>query len=151
MKKLFYYTVPVKSFTALIFAGFIILYMITGFLYAFITGEAFEYAIPFVFAIQAAALSVIISVLGFFIFGDIIIKKMRNYLRLIIFALILLPVFALCFWVFYIIGWTNLWFIIGGFMIIGLIIISVLFEIYFKLIGKRYTEMLNFYKTQTKQ
>ena len=152
MKKLIYWAVPVKSLTAMIFAGFIILYMIVGFLYAFITGEPFEYAIPFMFAIQAAALSVIISVLYTLIFSDVIIKKTRYFLRLIIFAVTLLPVFGICLFAFYDASteWTKLWLIIGGLIIIGMIIISVLFEIYFKLIGKHYTDILQEYKEKIK-
>lgn len=131
----------------MIFAGFIILYMITGTMYAFITGEAFEYVIPFMFAIQAAALSIAISVLYILIFSDLIIKKMRYFKRLIIFLLALLPVFAICL-VFIPMpsDRMNLWLIIGGAIVIFLIIISILFEAYFKLTGKRYTEILQDYK-----
>jgi hypothetical protein len=150
MKKLFYWSVPIKSFAAMIFAGFIILYMIIVTIYAVITGEAFEYAIPFMFAIQAVAVSVVISILWTIIFSDIIIKKMRYFLRLIIFSAALLPVFALSFLVLFVshADCIKLWLVILGAMILGLIIISLLFETYFKLIGKRYTEMLKDYKSK---
>jgi len=146
MKKLFYWAVPMKSLSAMIFAGLIILYIIAGTAYAFITNESFEYAIPFIFVIQAAALSIIISVIATIIFSDILIKKKRYFYRLIIFSITLLPVFAICFLVFSVIYWTNLWLIIGGLTVIGLIIIALLLEYYFKLRGRQYTEILKDYK-----
>ena len=152
MKKMLYWLVPVKSFAAMIFAGFIILYVIAGSLYAFITGEPFEYSIPFIFAIQSMILSVIISVLWTVFFGDIIIKKMRYFMRLVIFSLTLLPVFGVCLLVFFAIptDWAKLWLIVAGAMVIGLIVISLLFESYFKLIGRKYTEILKDYKSNIK-
>jgi len=148
MKKIFYWSVPIKSFTAMIFAGFIILYMITGTFYSFITSEPFEFAIPFMFAIQSVILSIIISVLWIFIFSEIFIKTMRYFLRLIIFSLTLLPVFAVFLLVIFAVpaDWTKLWLVITGLIFIGLIIISLLFECYFRLIGKRYTDILKDYK-----
>ena len=152
MKKLFYWSVPMKSFSAMVFAGFIILYMIVGTGYAFITGEAFEYAIPFLFAVQAAVLSIIIAVLWTVIVSDLVAKKMRYFKRIIIFSLILLPVFGASFLIFHVASaeWTPLWFIIGGLIIIGLIIISLLFEAYFKMIGRQYTNVLKDYKAKIK-
>jgi len=153
MKKMLYWLVPVKSFAAMIFAGFIILYIVTGSLYAFITGDgSFEYSIPFIFAIQGAILSVIISVLWTIFFGDLIIKKMRYFLRLVIFSLTLLPVFGVCLLIFINAptNWAKLWMIVAGAMVVGLIVISLLFESYFKLIGRKYTEILKDYKSNTK-
>ena len=150
MKKLFYWAVPVKSFTAMIFAGFIILYMIVGFLYAIITSKAFEYVIPFMYAIQAAALSVIISVAWTLIFSDVIVKKMRYFKRLMIFTLSLIPVLAISFWIFNAVGWNTLWLIIGGLIIVGLIIISILFETYLNMIGRQYTDVLKNYQANIK-
>ena len=150
MKKLLYWTVAIKSFAAMFFTGFIFLYMVLGTLYGIITGESFEYSVSFTFIIQSIALSVIISLLWTAFFDNAIIKKMRYFLRLIIFSLTLLPAFGLCFFVFQAVSaeWTNLWLIIAGFMVVGLIIISLLFESYFKMIGRRYTDTLNDYKAK---
>jgi len=150
MKKMIYWTVPVKAFTVMVFAGFIILYMVTGTGYALITGEAFEYAIPFMFALQAAGLSIVISVLYALLFSDVLIKKMRYFKRLIIFSLSLIPVLALSFWIFNAVGWNSLWLIIGGMIIIGLIIMSILFEVYLNMIGRQYTDVLKIYQEKIK-
>jgi len=148
MKKMFAWLVPVKSLSAMLFAGFIVLYMAAGTLSALITGGGFEYAIPFAYALESAALSVVISVLWALMFSEIFIRKMRFYLRLIIFALSLLPVFAVCLLIFSVIpaGWSELWPFIAGAYVLGLVIISLLFECYFRVAGRRYTEMLNDYK-----
>jgi len=151
MKKMLLWSVPIKSFAAMFFTGIIILYMITGSAYSLFTDESLEYSISFMFAIQSMVLSVIISVLWNIFFSEAIIKKMRYFKRLIIFSFTLIPVFAVCLWVFYSVfaDWTFLWLIIAGMLVVGLIIISLLFESYFKLIGRRYTEMLEVYKTKT--
>jgi len=148
MKKLMYWSMLLKSYAAMFFAGLIILYVVTGSAYAFIS-NGFEFSIPFVFVFQSAALSVVISVLWVVFFDDVIIKKMRYFMRLIVFSVTLIPVFSVCLWLFYAVfpGWTFLWVIIAGLLVVGLIIISLLFESYFKLLGRRYTASLKEFKT----
>jgi hypothetical protein len=51
-KKLVDFVMPLKMFASAIFAGIIILYMVSGVAYALITGEAFEFSVPFVFVFQ---------------------------------------------------------------------------------------------------
>jgi hypothetical protein len=60
---------------AMIFAGFICLYMISGILYTIVTGMEFNYMIPFVFVLQGLGLSVFISILWELFYGNVIIKK----------------------------------------------------------------------------
>ena len=143
-----YWTILIKTYAAMFFTGLIILYMVTGSAYAFFTGELFDYSVPFMFIIQSLVLAVVTSLLWAVFFGEGVIKKMRYFMRLILFALTLIPVFAVCLWLFYaaFTEWTFLWLIIAGMLAVGLIIISLLFERYFKLIGKQYTDVLNHYK-----
>jgi len=149
MKKLLLWSVPFKSLSAMIFAGFIILYILTGSAYSFFISEAFEYSIPFAFAIQSAALSIVMSIMCALIFSDIFIKKMRYFQRVVIFVIALLPVLALSLLLFFSVPeeLTILWLIIAGMILVGIIIVSFIFETYFKMVGKQYTEILRNYKS----
>ncbi|MCL2356087.1 MAG: hypothetical protein FWC70_02850 [Defluviitaleaceae bacterium] len=148
MKKLITLSVPIKAFASMIFAGIMVLYMVSGVAYNVITGEALEYAIPFAFVVQVALLSTIISVLWNVFTGDTVIKNRRFAKRLIMFTLSLLPVLALCFFTFLAIpaGWTMPWFISVLAVSVFVVILAILSEIYFKKTGERYTEALNKYK-----
>jgi len=152
MKKLMYWSILLKSHAAMFLTGLIVLYMVVSTGHALITGESLELAIPFAYVIQSMVLSVIISVLWVVFFEDNLIKKARYFVRLIMFSLSLIPIFAVCLWLFYVISseWTFLWVAIAGLLIVGLIIISLLFEVYFKLEGKRYTNVLMRYNSQVK-
>jgi phosphatidylserine synthase len=142
------FVMPLKAFAAGIFSGLMILYMITGFVFAGFTGEAFNYSIPFIFVFQGLILSILISILWGLFFSNVIIKKWRFFLRHIMFELSLLSLLAICFFTFLAIPteWSKLWLIVAGILAFGVIILSSLSEMYFKKTGKHYTEMLKAYK-----
>jgi len=150
MKKLMYWSILLKSHAAMFLTGLIVLYMVVSTAQAFITGETLDLAIPFTYVIQSMVLAVVISVMWVVFFDDNLIKKTRYFKRLIMFSLALIPVFALCLWLFYVVSseWTFMWVVIAGLLVIGLIIISLLFELYFKLEGKRYTNVLMSYNSR---
>jgi hypothetical protein len=79
MKKIMAFVLPIKAMAAMIFAGFICLYMISGILYAVVTGVEFNYMIPFAFVFQGLGLSVLISILWELFFGNTVIKKWRFF------------------------------------------------------------------------
>jgi len=149
MKKLLGFVMPLKTFAALIFAGLICLYMISGVLYSTLTGVPFNYTIPFIFAIQGLILSILIAILWGIFLGDALIKKWRYFLRYIVFALALLVLLAACLLTFFAVptDWAKLWLIAAGFLAAGIFVLSVASEIYFQVTGKRYTEILNAYKS----
>ncbi|MCL2387667.1 MAG: hypothetical protein FWC89_09005 [Defluviitaleaceae bacterium] len=148
MKKLVTLSVPIKAFASMIFAGIMVLYMVSGVAYSIITGEAFEYAIPFVFVVQSALLSTIISALWSVFLGGTVIKKWRFTKRLIMFKLSLILLLALCFFTFLAIpaDWTMPWFISILAVSVFVVILAMLSEVYFKKTGERYTEALKQYK-----
>jgi phosphatidylserine synthase len=149
MKKMMAFVLPLKSMAAMIFAGFICLYMGSSILYAVFTGIEFNYSIPFVFILQGLVLSVLISILWELFFSNIIIKKWRFFLRHLIFELSLLALLAVCFFTFLAIptDWAKLWLLVVGIIGVGIITISSISEMYYKKTGKRYTEMLKTYKS----
>lgn len=150
MKKILRCVVPVKSFAALIFTGLICLYMVTGSLGSTILNIPFDYTIPFVFALQGLVLAILISILRVVLLGDGVIKKMRYFPRLMIFSISLMALLAACLLVFLAIptAWAKLWLIVAGCITAGVVVLSILGEMYFKATGKRYTEILNEYKSK---
>ena len=142
---------PLKMFASAIFAGFIILYMVSGVGYAYFAGvEDFIYAVPFVFVMQGFLLAALISLLWGVLFSDIFIKKWRTSARLIVFAVLLMILLAICVLTFMAIptDWANLWLITNGCIGLGLIVFAAVNEIRFKATGRRYTEVLNKYKSE---
>jgi len=148
MKKIINFSVPLKAFAAMILAGFVILYMVSGTIYAMSTGEAFEYSIPFVFIIQGAVMASLISVLWGIFLSDAIIKEWRFFKRFIAFKMSLVPLLALCFFTFLAIpaDWTIPWFITVVGISIGVVALAIVSEAYFRKTGKKYTEALSLYK-----
>jgi hypothetical protein len=150
MKKIMEFAIPFKAFASMLFAGFIILYMISGVIFAIVTGEKFDYTIPFIFILQGFGLSVLISLLWNLLFSEVIIKKWRYSIRHIIFELSLVVLLALCFLTFLAIptNWAKLWLIVIATVSVFVILLFGLCELYYKKTGKRYTEILRAYKSE---
>lgn len=150
MKKLLNFMMPVKTFAAMIFTGLMCLYMVTGSLYAAILEEPFDYTIPFVFVLQGLVLALLTSALWAVFIGEAVIPKMRYFPRLILFSLSLLFLLAVCFLLFLAIpiAWAKLWLIVTVCVTAGVIALSILSEVHLKVTGKRYTEILNEYKSK---
>ena len=148
MRKLMVFVMPLKGFAAMIFAGSICLYMIGSVLYAVVMGDEFNYAIPFIFVLQGLGLSILISILWGVFFSNVVIKRWRFFLRHIVFVLSLLALLTICFLTFLTIptDWSKLWLITVAILAIGITLISILCEMYFRKTGRRYTEILKTYK-----
>ena len=148
MKRIFEIVLPFKSFTAMIFSGFMILYMVGAIIYSTITGHLFNYSIPFAFVLQSIGLSVIISVLWGVFFSKAIIKKWRFFLRHIMFELSVFSILGLYFLTFFNISSeeAKLWLIIAVIVAFFVILLTSICEMYFRKTGKDYTEMLKIYK-----
>jgi len=148
MKKLIGFTLRIKTPAAMIFSGLICLYVVAGFLYGAFFESEFVFAIPFIFILEAVGLSLLISILWGVFFTDEVIKKWRYFPRLILFSLSLLALLFICLLVFFAFH-TNeakLWLIVAGAFAAGVAGLSVICEIYFRVTGKRYTEILKEYK-----
>ena len=149
MKKLADFVMPLKMFGAAIFSGFMILYMVSGVVYAYVTTEDFNYAVPFVFVLQGLLLAALISLLWGVFFSDVLIKKWRVSPRLIVFSISLMILLGACVLTFIAIptDWAQLWLITNSCIGFGLIVFAIVNEIRLKATGRRYTEVLNKYKT----
>lgn len=150
MKKIYDFFMPLKFVAAGIFTGFIILYMVSGVAYALVTGNSFDYSIPFAFVFQGLILSALVSLLWGLLLGDAVIKKWRYFPRIIVFSLLLMALLGVCYLTFIAMpaDWSNFWLITNGVIGLGLIIFSVICELLFKATGRRYTEALRIFQTK---
>jgi len=147
MKKFMSFILRIKTFAAMLFSGVICLYVVSGYLYATFIGP-FNFTIPFIFVLEGLALSALTSILWGVFFTDEIIKKWRYFPRLVLFSISLFVLLSACFFIFFAFhtNWAKLWWIVIGAFAAGVICLSVLCEIYFRVTGKRYTELLKSYK-----
>src|SRR5690348_1025585 len=116
MKIFFGVLIQIKALAAMVFTGLILAYMAAVWLYSTAKDVPFEYSIPFIFILQGVVLAIAISVLWFVLLSDSVIKKMRFYLRLIIFVVALVIVLTACLMTFFAFhtNWAKLWLIISG-------------------------------------
>lgn len=150
MKKLIGLTTPIKAFAAMLFAGFIILYMIGGLLYAAFQETSFDYTISYVHLLQSLVFSMLISLLWGICFSDVVIKKGCFWLRQLLFDLSLALLLLLCFFTLSVISANSntLWFVVAGVIIAFTIVLSILSEWYFKKRGVHYTALLRLYQAK---
>ena len=150
MNKIIRFSIPFKAFASMLFAGIIVLYMVTGTIFAAVTGEDFSYSIPFIFILQGLGLSVLVSLLWALFFDNAIIKKLRFFTRHLLFELSLLVLLAICFFTFLAIptAWAKLWLIAIVAVSVFVLVLFGLCEMYFKKTGKRYTEILKAYQAE---
>ena len=148
IRRLVEITQPVKAFAAMMFAGFICLYMVSAILYAFFTGTEISYSIPFIFVVQGMGLTLVIAILRELIFSDLIIKRWRFFQRIVVFSVSLVALLAVCVLTFLAIPieWAFLWLICASVLALGVTVIFGLSEIYYRKTGEWYTEMLRVYK-----
>jgi len=148
MKSITSLAIYIKSLASMIFSGLIILYMVAGWLYWEITKVPFSFTIPFIFLIQGVFLSLAISILWYVFLSDNILKKLHYSIRLVLFVFLLVFILTVCLLTFYAqpTNWAKLWLIVASAIVCGTTAISIIGEIYFKMTGKRYTEILDLYK-----
>jgi hypothetical protein len=147
MKKFTETLVAIKSVAAFVFVAQIMMYVVG----MMITGYA--NAMPFSFIWQALALSLITALLQYLCFDDRVIKKMRYSLRIVLFAV---PLFAVLS-SFALIGrWfpadrAGAWLLFAIIFLVVLVVITVAFEVYYRVTGKRYTDRLQSFRSSEKE
>jgi len=153
MKKLIQTLMELKTTAAFAFAGFMCAYVVLGALYAAIFYPAFEFNVPFIFVLEGVGLAVVTALLWRLLFDDRASVKTRYFPRLVIFAVGLAAALAVCLLIFY--RWhTNeakLWLIAVGLVAVGFCLLSVVGEIYYRVTGKKYTELLKIYQRGLEQ
>jgi len=144
MKKLTAFVMPLKMLGSMIFAGFMILYMVSGSLYGFLFEADINYSVPFAFVLQGLLLSALVSLIWGVFFGEAFIKKWRYFPRLMAFVLSLAAMLAVCFMVFTAVPteMARLWLAANCVVGAAIVAASLAGEIVFKKTGKRYTEIL---------
>ena len=148
MKKLVEFIMPIKFFAAMAFFGLIALYVAGGILYVIVTGNAIEYAVPFVYVLQSAVLSLVIAALWALFFNETVSKRWRFFLRYTLFSLILFALLTVCFFTFLAIPseWVKLVLAAAVVVFIGTTIFLTINELHYRKTGERYMEILNVYK-----
>ena len=144
---------PIKVFGAMIFFGLVGLYVAGGILHGIITGEAIEYAIPFVYIFQSAGLSVAIAMMWALFFNESIIKKWRFFPRYILLSLSIATVLAISFFTFLAVPseWVTPLLFVIAIVFAGITIFLTLNELHCRKTGERYVEILNAYKKNLSQ
>jgi len=141
---------PAKSLGAGIFAGFMCAYVVAGYLYAWLIDRAaFNFTVPFIFVVEGVALAIVIAVLWYLLIDDAAPVRLRFFARLSIFALALAAALVVCVLIFFPFhtDWAKLWWIVIGIVTAGVVALSVIREIYSRITGRRYTEVLKKYQT----
>ncbi|MCL2483634.1 MAG: hypothetical protein FWF43_09535 [Propionibacteriaceae bacterium] len=143
-----------KTLAAMVFSGLMVLYLIGGALVTPVFGVSFNYTVPFIFVIEGLVVSVLISVVWTWLFGDQTHSTTRYFPRLVIFCLAMAVMLTLSVLVFF--GWhtdwAKLWWIVMACVMAGIVVVSVIAEAYFRRTGRRYTQILQARKvTQSDQ
>jgi len=148
MRKLVEVTMPMKAFAGMMFAGLIILYMVSNIIYTFFTNTEVSYSIPFIFIMQGLLFVLIIAVLREVIFSDLLIKKWSFFKRISLFSISQIVLLVTCFLTFFAIPneWAYLWLFTAIVLSLGVTVIFGISEIYYKKTGEWYTEALRVYK-----
>ena len=150
MKRIIELTTPIKTFAAMLFAGFICLYIFSGIVYAAFIYDAFAYTISFVHLLKGIGLTMLISLSWGLCLSDVIIKKWSFFKRQILFKLLLAILLAFSFFTFSVIEteWEILWLVVAVTIVLFVITLSYLSEWYFRKTSKRYTELLKIYQSE---
>jgi len=141
--------ITVKTLAAGLFTGFMCAYVLAGYLYAWLVDRAtFNFTVPFIFVIEGIGLAFFIATLWYVLMNDGTSVKLRFFPRLIIFTLALMAALAICVLLFFPFrtDWAKLWWIVIGVITAGVFVISVIGEIYSRITGRRYTELLKKYQ-----
>lgn len=141
MKKFLRCVMEWKISACISFTASILIYMAI----AFFMGE-WTVSISVIFSLLI--LSAVGSFLQYLCFTDRILHCLRYSLRLLLFTALFLPVVAGCAWMFHWLPRESpyAWLTMLLIFLAVLIVMTVGFEIYFRLVGKRYDGLLGEYK-----
>lgn len=142
MKRAIELIVVIKNFAAMAFTGFLMLRVVSG----WFLGQS---SLPFSSIWQYLLVSLACGVLYFVFLTDGVIKKMGTFKRYLLFALLFyLVVLAFAFgfhWFPFTLAWWGI-FSLAFILVMG--ILAAVFEAYFRITGKRYSEVLAAYKSK---
>lgn len=150
MKKFITMTATLKAFAAMLFAGFICLYMIGGVGYSMFIDGAFDFTISFIHLVMAIGFTMSVSLLWGVCFGHVVIKKRAFVSRYALFVFMLVMMLAITFLYFSFLTtpWNPLWLTTATLIVAFVMVLSVVSEWYFKKTGEHYTDVLRIYQSQ---
>ena len=148
MKKIIEWSALLKTLAAMLFAGFICLYIVGGILYAWFIDESFPYTISFVHLLKSIGYATVISLLWGLCFGGIVIRKWSFWKRQLLFKLSLAALFTSSVFLLRAVEseWKILWLTVAGVITLFAIVLSYVSEWYFRKTSKEYTEVLKVYQ-----
>lgn len=141
MKKYLRYMIPVKTYICYIFT-------ISMFIFLIIGGCAGTKTMAMGFILQLLILSMIAGFLQSLVFSDLLFKKMRYGTRIIIFLIPYLGIFSAFSIIFKWFPVANIlsWIIFLAIFIFCAAVITGGFELYFRITGQKYDDLLKAYK-----
>jgi len=150
MKKFIALTTTLKAFAAMLFAGFICLYMVGGVGYAILIDGAFDFTISFIHLVMAIGFTMSVSLLWGVCFGHVVIKDWAFASRyaLFVFTLVILLATTFFYFSFLTTPWNLLWLTAATLIVAFVMVLSVVSEWYFKKTGEHYTDVLRIYQSQ---
>ncbi len=140
MKRALDLILSIKNGAAMAFVGMLMLYVVIGWFFGL-------HSISFALIWQFLFIALITGTMQFICFTEHVVKTMRYPLRLLLFALPLylcISAFAAAF------RWFPLtltsWLLFTAIFLVAFAIITAVFEAYFRITGRRYTQMLDAFK-----
>lgn len=142
MKRLIEIVMAIKSFACMSFTGFVMVYVVISWFFG-------QRGLSFSLLWQFLALSLLVSTLQFIFFSGNVVKKMNYAWRLVWFVLPLylgVSAFALLF------GWFPLrpgsWLVFTAIFLVIFAVLVVALELYCRLTGRQYNQLLDAYKSR---
>lgn len=137
MKKFLRFVGELKQWGCLSFTGALCVYMFIDWLYG---GESIRYSL----VVQLLAMCGIITLLQYVFFSGQVLRRISYWLRLVIFCGLIFGVCGAFAWTFHWFPMDNpgawLWFV--AIFFVAFVLLSLGFEVYFRIIGRRYDEAL---------
>lgn len=143
MKRIFAVIMDVKSYAAMVFCGLTLAYTVIGWL--FFEVEAVSVGL----VMQFLGIAALASILQYIFLSENVIKKMRYSIRLLLYFIplyLLVSGFAVGFQWFPINVGT--WALFSVIFIAIFLILTAVFAIYYRIVGQRYQERLDAFKTK---
>lgn len=142
MKRLLKFVVEWKTWVGLMFTGTVALYLVL----CLILGQE-TVAVAMLWTLLA--LSVVGTLVQALCFTDLLIRRMRYTWRLLLFCLLFFPMLAAVAWAFH---WFPMeggsWIAFTGIFLAVLAVMTVGFEIYYRVTGRKYDGLLGQYRKE---
>lgn len=142
MKRIAENALGIISSAGMSFTGLSIIYMLVSMFFG-------QQSIQYSYLWQFLLLSVLISTLQFLFFSNSVFKKTRYYVRIVCFGI---PLYFLISGFAYFFKWFPIylssWLLFSAIFLFIFAVLIVVFELYARITGQRYNQLLKNYKTK---